>query len=167
MEGSVGAPPQRVCPKCARVSWATGPQCPYCTASFRRSQGVAPWMLALTAAVVPLGVGLMFYITVQEVDERVGTVQGQIDRSIRTLQADVRRELDARIPPGAGLGNLPAAEPTIDPLPTETPTADPLEITPTPTATATATAEPTVEGDASPEASATATATVENQVDGP
>ena len=151
MEGSVGAPPQRVCPKCARISWATGPQCPYCTAKFRRAQGVAPWMLALTAAVVLLGIGLMFYITVQEVDERVNSVRGQIDRSIDTLRTDVRRELDARIPSGGALGGVPTPAPTVDPLPTVTATPDPLELTPSP--------EPTVEGEASPEASATPTPT--------
>jgi hypothetical protein len=148
MEGSVGAPPQRVCPKCARISWATGPQCPYCTAKFRRSGGVAPWMLALAAAVVLLGVGLMFYITVQEVDERVKSVQGQIDRNFKQLQTDVRRELDARIPPG-GIGSVPSPEPTIDPLaPTETPTPEPT-IAP----------EPTTEGETTPDAEVTPTPT--------
>ena len=153
MEGSVGAPPQRVCPKCDRISWATGPQCPYCTAKFRRSTGVAPWMLALTAFVVLAGVGLMFYITVQEVDERVNSVRSQIDRSIDGLRTDVRKELDARIPPGGigGIGGVPAPTPTVDPLPTTEPTPDPLELTPTPS--------PTVEGETTPDASATPTAT--------
>ena len=44
---------------CARISWATGPRCPYCTARFRRRGGVTPWMLALTAAIVLLGVAVM------------------------------------------------------------------------------------------------------------
>ncbi len=149
MEGSVGAPPQRVCPKCARISWATGPQCPYCTAKFRRSPGVAPWMLALTAAVVLLGVGLMFYITIQEVDDRVNSVRGQIDRSIGTLRTDVRKELDARIPPG-GFGGVPTPAPT--PFQPETPAPEPTvegDITPAPTA----------EGESTPDASVTPTPT--------
>ncbi len=150
MEGSVGAPPQRVCPKCARISWATGPQCPYCTAKFRRSQGVAPWMLALTAAVVLLGIGLMFYITVQEVDERVNAVRTQIDQSISTLRTDVRRELDARIPPG-GVGAIPTPSPT--PFPTTTPAPEPTvdggDVTP----------EPTIEGETTPDAEVTPTPT--------
>jgi len=81
MEGSVGAPPQRVCPKCARISWATGPQCPYCTARFRRAQTVAPWMLVVATAVLLAGFALMFYITVQNVNDRVDDVNTQIVRS--------------------------------------------------------------------------------------
>ena len=149
MEGSVGAPPQRVCPKCARISWATGPQCPYCTAKFRRSAGVAPWMLVVATAVLLAGFALMFYITVQQVNDRVDEVNAQIDRSVNQLRTDVRKELDARIPPG-GIGGI-TPTPTVDPLPTQEPTPDPLEITPTPS--------PTVEGETTPDASATPTAT--------
>ncbi|MBE2320881.1 hypothetical protein DVA67_033290 [Solirubrobacter sp. CPCC 204708] len=149
MEGSVGAPPQRVCPKCARISWATGPQCPYCTANFRRSGGVAPWMLVVTALVVLAGVGLMFYITVQEVDDRVNSVRGEIDRNFQQLQTDVRRELDARIPAG-GVGAVPT--PTVTPLPTETPT-------PAPTTEGELPPEPTIEGETTPDASVTPTPT--------
>ena len=153
MEGSVGAPPQRVCPKCARLSWATGPQCPYCTAKFRRSADVAPWMLVVATAVLLVGFALMFYITVQNVNDRVDEVNAQIDRSVNQLRTDVRKELDARIPPGGigGIGSVPTPTPTVDPLPTEEPTPDPLEVTPTPS--------PTVEGETTPEASATPTAT--------
>ena len=153
MEGSVGAPPQRVCPKCARISWATGPQCPYCTARFRRAQTVAPWMLVVATAVLLAGFALMFYITVQNVNDRVDDVNTQIDRSVNQLRTDVRKELDARIPPGGigGIGGVPTPTPTVDPVPTEEPTPDPLEVTPTPS--------PTVEGETTPDASATPTPT--------
>src|SRR5918994_1002076 len=140
MEGSVGAPPQRVCPKCARISWATGPQCPYCTAKFRRAAGVAPWMLVVATLVIVVGFALMFYITVQQVNDRVDEVNAQIDRSVNQLRTDVRKELDSRIPPG-GLGGIATPVPTVEPLPTEDPlsteepTPDPLDITPTPTPT--------------------------------
>src|SRR3954467_7739603 len=71
MEGSVGAPPQRVCPKCARISWATGPQCPYCTARFSRGAGVTPWMLAVTALAVILVVAIMLLIAGQQLDNQL------------------------------------------------------------------------------------------------
>src|SRR5688572_11519649 len=141
MEGSAGAPPQRVCPKCARISWATGPQCPYCTARFRRATGVAPWMLEVATLVILVGFGLMFLITVNQVNDRVDEVNRQIDRSVNQLRTDVRKELDARIPPGAGgIGGTVPATPTPDPLtPLETPTPDPLDTTPSPTPEATTT----------------------------
>jgi hypothetical protein len=107
-------------------------------------------MLALTAAVVLLGIGLMFYITVQEVDERVNAVRTQIDQSISTLRTDVRRELDARIPPG-GVGAIPTPSPT--PFPTTTPAPEPTvdggDVTP----------EPTIEGETTPDAEVTPTPT--------
>ncbi len=162
MEGSVGAPPQRVCPKCARISWATGPQCPYCTAKFRRAQGVAPWMLVATTLVLLVGFALMFYITVQQVNDRVDEVNAQIDRSVNQLRTDVRKELDARIPAGGGLGGTVPTTPTPDPLtPLETPTPDPLEITPTPSPS------PTVEGETTPDAAATPTPTDEPEIINP
>ena len=142
MEGSAGAPPQRVCPKCARISWATGPQCPYCRARFTRPQGVRPWMLLATAFAVLAGVLVMFIIAGNRFEDRVNDVDRQVDQALNQLRTDVRKELDARIPPG-GIGAVPAPVPTVDPLPTEEPTPDPLEITPTPTPS------PTVEGETS------------------
>lgn len=149
MEGSVGAPPQRVCPKCARISWATGPQCPYCTAKFRRSGGVAPWMLVVTALVVLLGVGVMFYITVQEVNKRVDEVTAEVDAQFKTLRTDVQRQLDA-IPQDGGAGVNPV--PSATPFPTTTPA---------PTVTAEPTEAPTVEGQTTPDPGADSTPTPE------
>jgi hypothetical protein len=109
-------------------------------------------MLVVTALVVLLGIGLMFYITVQQVNDRVDEVNSQINRSVNQLRTDVQKELDARIPAG-GVGATVPTTPTPDPLltPTETPTPDPLETTPTPDATV----EPTT----TPDASATPTPT--------
>ena len=142
MEGSAGAPPQRVCPKCARVSWATGPQCPYCRARFTRSQGVRPWMLIATGAVVLLGVLVMFIIAGNRFDDRVNDVDKQVEQSLNQIRSDVRKELDARLPPGGG-----AVTPTPTPLATPTPTveAEPTETpaeTPTPDDGADATPTP-------------------------
>jgi hypothetical protein len=152
MEGSTAvAPPQRVCPKCARISWATGPQCPYCTARFRSGRGIAPWMLVTAVAVVLICVALMLVIAGQiaqdRLDDRVSEVTKNFDASLERFRADVRKELDARIPAG-GLGAAPV--PTSTPFATETPTP-----TTTPDAGATVTASPTAE--ATETASPTAT----------
>jgi len=128
MEGSAGAPPQRVCPKCARISWATGPQCPYCRARFTRPQGVRPWMLIATGAVVLLGVLVMFIIAGNRFDDRVNDVDRQVEQSLNQIRTDVRKELDARLPAG---GAAPTPTPVVAPTPTPTVEAEP---TPTPTA---------------------------------
>jgi hypothetical protein len=117
-------------------------------------------MLVASVVVTLLGIGLLFYITVQQVDDRVQDVSTKIDRSVNQLRTDVRRELDARVP-ATGLGGSLPVTPTPDPLltPTETPTPDPLEITPTPT--------PTVEGESTPDASATPTPSEEPEIINP
>jgi hypothetical protein len=145
MEAStvVAPPPQRVCPKCARISWATGPRCPYCTARFRSGRGITPWMLAAAVAVVLLGVLVMFMIAGRilenRVDDRIEQVNKDFDASLNRFREDVRKELDARLPPG---GTVPT--PTTTPLPTETPSPTPdAGTTATPTNTPSATASPT------------------------
>ena len=136
MEGSVSAPPQRVCPSCARISWATGPRCPYCRARFRRTtvQTIA-WMLAAAVVIVLAGVALMLYIAGRELrselNDRADEIQRELDASVQQLRKDVNTELDQR---------LPSTTPT--PFPTPTPTASPSP-TPSPSATPTATATAT------------------------
>src|ERR1700709_827506 len=120
MEGSLGAPPQRVCPKCARISWATGPRCPYCTANFRAGRGVTPWMLAVSVAVVLLGFAAMLVIAgntlENKVDDRIAETNGDSGASLKKFRVDGTKELDARIP--ATGGALPV--PTSTPFPTAT-----------------------------------------------
>ncbi len=142
MEGSVSAPPQRVCPKCARISWATGPRCPYCRARFR-SQSVAVFAWMLTAAVVVMlaGMFVIFLLVANRVQDHVDTQVNRIDQQIE----QIRREVDQRLP-AAG------AVPTVTPVPTAAPTAAPTAsaaptATPTPTASATATATNTPASD--------------------
>src|SRR5215212_6402628 len=112
MEAStaVAPPPQRVCPKCARISWATGPRCPYCTARFRAGRGISPWMLVLTAVIVLVGVAVMLAIAGRiiedKIDDRVEEVNKDFDASLSRFRDDVRKELDARLPVG-GAGTLP------------------------------------------------------------
>ena len=95
---------QRVCPHCARISYAEGRECPYCGRSFRRA-GLWPIaaMLAVFAAVVLGGVALMFVAAGREVDRQleseVERVERDLDRDFGTIRRDVRRELDRRLGP--------------------------------------------------------------------
>ena len=136
MEGSVGAPPQRVCPSCARISWATGPRCPYCRARFRRQNvGVFAWMLAAAVAVTLLGVLIMLLIFGRHVNDEVNQRADKIEREFN----DIRKEIDQRLPPAGAVPTATAfPAPTASPAPTEAPTT-----TPTPSASATATPKPT------------------------
>src|ERR1700742_261803 len=97
MEGTVGAPPQRVCPKCARISWATGPHCPYCTARFTRATGVTPWMLVAAAVGVLVGVAIMFLIASHslnsQLNDRVDQVNKEIDAQFDQVRTDVNKQL--------------------------------------------------------------------------
>lgn len=133
MEGTVAAPPQRVCPKCARISWATGPRCPYCRGRFRRqSTATIAWMLALAVVVTLAGVAAMLlYAGHQfrdELDDRSAEIEQRFDAQLNQLRQDVRNQVNA----------LPSVTPfpTPTPSPTTTPTPSP---TTTPTATATRT----------------------------
>ena len=129
MEGSAGAPPQRVCPKCARISWATGPRCPYCRARFRRqATAVVAWMLAIAVLVTLGGVLAILLIVGNRVEKSVADRADRIERQVN----DIRREMDQRLP-AAG------AVPSVTPFPT--PTATPTE-TPSPSPTASPTATP-------------------------
>jgi len=144
MEGSVGAPPQRVCPSCARISWATGPRCPYCRARFRRQNvGVFAWMLAAAVAVTLLGVLIMLLIFGRHVNDEVNQRADKIEQEFN----DIRKEIDQRLP---ATGAVPTATafptPTPSPAPTEAPTTTPTPsatATPKPTDTPTPTSTPT------------------------
>jgi len=144
MEGTaVSAPPQRVCPKCARISWATGPRCPYCRGRFRRqSVALFAWMLA-AAVVVILGGMLAILLLVEH------RVENHFDNRITSEFEAVRKEIDQRLPANG-------ITPTVTPLPTASPAPTP---TPTPTPTQTATASPT----ASSTKTATPTPSATNQ----
>ena len=95
---------QRVCPHCARISYADGRECPDCGRSFRRA-GLWPLaaMLAVFAAVVLGGVALMFVAAGREVDRQldreVERVERNLERDFDTIRRDLRRELDNRLPP--------------------------------------------------------------------
>src|SRR3954451_18214295 len=121
MEGIAGAPPQRVCPNCARISWAAGPRCPYCRARFHRTTvQTFAWMLAAAVVVVLAGVALMLYVDGRQLrsqlNDRADAIQRELDASVQRLRTDVNTQLDQR---------LPAVTPTPFPTPTPTPGASP------------------------------------------
>jgi hypothetical protein len=140
MEGSVGAPPQRVCPSCARISWATGPRCPYCRARFRRQNvAVFAWLLAGAVVVTLLGVLVMLVVFGHRVNDEVNQRSDKIEREFN----DIRKEIDQRLPAAGAVPTttaFPTPTTTPSPVPTETATSTP---TPSPTASAESTSTPT------------------------
>src|SRR4051794_17379202 len=143
MEATSGAPPQRVCPSCARISWAAGPRCPYCRERFRRrSTTTLAWMLAVAVAVVLVGVGVMLLIFAHELRSELNDRADKIQRELDASVAQLRKDVDAR------LSAIPSATPTPFPTPTPTPSPAPSP-SPTPKASPTqsprATATPTLQ----------------------
>src|SRR4051794_14850591 len=123
MEGSVGAPPQRVCPKCARISWATGPQCPYCNARFRRRQGIAPWMLVATAAAIIVIVAIMFVIAGNQLDHKLNDRVDEVNRKIIQKFDQIRKDVQQQVQK-QGATVPPVATPTPAPFTTPTPSPE-------------------------------------------
>ena len=144
MEGTVAAPPQRVCPKCARISWATGPRCPYCRARFRRqSAATLAWMLAIAVVVTLAGVAAMLLIAGHEfrdeLDDRTTQIEQRFEAQLNQLRQDVRNQASALPSVTPFPTPTPTPTETPSPTPTTTPTATP---TPTPTPTRTPTIQP-------------------------
>jgi outer membrane murein-binding lipoprotein Lpp len=142
MEGTAGAPPQRVCPKCARISWATGPRCPYCRGRFRRTTTATfAWMLALAVVVVLAAVaGMLVYAGHEarsELNDRADQIQNDVNRQFDQLRTDVNRQIQEQA------SATPSATPT--PTPATTPSPSPSASatkTPSPSATASPTIQP-------------------------
>jgi hypothetical protein len=99
----VDQPVQRVCPRCARISFESGARCPYCGGSFRRGGllGIA-LMLTVFALVVLGGTALMLVAAGNEFDRRVDRevdrVHQQFESDFDTIRQEVREELDRRLP---------------------------------------------------------------------
>jgi hypothetical protein len=94
---------------------------------------------------VLLGVAAMLVvggrIIEDRVDDRIADVNKDFDASLNRFRNDVKRELDARLPP-AGAGAVPTPTPFATPTPTASPEGDGTA-TPTPTATSSPSAEAT------------------------
>jgi hypothetical protein len=104
-------------------------------------------MLALTALVVLAGVLAMFLIAANRFDDRVDRVNQRVDEAVNQLRSDVRKELDARVPPNSG-----GIVPTPTPFPTPTPTVEGESVpTPSPSPAATSSPEASVTSTASPD----------------
>ena len=94
---------QRVCPHCARISFESGPRCPYCGSSFRRGGllGFAA-LLAVFAVVVLGGTALLLVAAGNEFDRRidreVDQVHQQFESDFDSIRQEVREELDRRLP---------------------------------------------------------------------
>jgi hypothetical protein len=99
----VDQPVQRVCPHCARISFESGPRCPYCSSSFRRGGllGFAV-VLAVFAVVILGGVALMLVAAGNEFDRRINREVENVHREFQTdfdgIRQEVRDELDKRLP---------------------------------------------------------------------
>jgi hypothetical protein len=106
-------------------------------------------MLALTALLVLLGVGVMLAIggriIEDRVDDRIAEVNKDFDASLNRFRDDVKKELDARAGSlGAGTA-VPSPTPFVTPTPTPSPSPEGngSTATPTPSPTETPSAEAT------------------------
>jgi hypothetical protein len=99
----VDQPVQRVCPRCARISFESGARCPYCGGSFQR-RGLLGFalLLAVFAIVILGGVGLMLVAAGNEFDRRINREVDRVHREFETdfdgIRREVREELDRRLP---------------------------------------------------------------------
>ena len=96
-------PVQRVCPQCARISYESGPRCPYCSSSFKR-RGLFGFVvvMAVFAIVVLGGVALMLVAAGNEFDRRINrqveNVHEEFQSDFDQIEQNVRDELDRRLP---------------------------------------------------------------------
>jgi hypothetical protein len=123
-------PPQRVCPHCARVAYATERRCPYCRRRYRRN--ILPaiaGMLVVFAALVLGGVYLMLATAgdrlEDRLDDRVERAQESFDRSVKGVEKRLQEDIDRQ-------AGETEPSPTPTPSPTTTPTPSPSP-SPTPT----------------------------------
>jgi hypothetical protein len=99
----VDQPVQRVCPHCARISFETGPRCPYCGSSFRRGGLLAfAALLAVFAVVVLGGTAVLLVVAGNAFDRRISREVDSVHREFETdfdgIRREVREELDRRLP---------------------------------------------------------------------
>jgi hypothetical protein len=95
-------PAQRLCPHCARIAHTDAPRCPFCGRGYkRRLLSAIALMLVVFALGLLGGMAVMFAAVgnrVQdEVDSRIGTVQRDLDRSVRSVGEDLADRFDERL----------------------------------------------------------------------
>ena len=104
MRQAPGEAVKKLCPRCSALAYTADRRCPWCGSSYRRR--IVPALAALLLLQTALMLGGMVYLAVvagDEVDTRitreVDGVQRDLDTSFDQVRRDVRRELDARLPP--------------------------------------------------------------------
>ena len=103
MNQAPGEAVQKVCPRCSTLAYTGDRHCPWCGGSYKRR--LWPALLVLLVVQTFLFAGAAAYggtIAADAFDERiddeVGQVQRDIDRSFLDVQRSVREELDRRLP---------------------------------------------------------------------
>ena len=104
MRQAPGEAVQKVCPRCSTLAYTGDRHCPWCGAGYRRRLWPALAVLLLVQAVLVLG-GTAYMLTMvgdavdSQLDEEVGRVERELDRSFDDVQRSVREELDRRLSP--------------------------------------------------------------------
>ena len=103
MNQAPGEAVQKVCPRCSTLAYTGDRHCPWCGGSYKRR--LWPALLVLLVVQTLLLAGAAAYggtIAADAFDERiddeVGQVERDIDRSFLDVQRSVREELDRRLP---------------------------------------------------------------------
>ena len=108
MATSHGQALQRVCPHCSTIAVTPERRCPWCRRSYTRR--ILPWIAALALLQTALTIGAVAFLLTtfgdaleSELDDQVQVVQRDFEQEIDGLdervRRELRRELDARLPP--------------------------------------------------------------------
>jgi len=103
MRQAPGEAVQKLCPRCSTLAYTGDGHCPWCGGSYRRRLWPTLLALLLVQAALVLG-GTAYMLTVfgdeldRTLDEQVGGVERDLDRSFEDVQQSVREELDRRLP---------------------------------------------------------------------
>jgi hypothetical protein len=103
MRQAPGEAVQKLCPRCSTLAYTGDGHCPWCGGSYRRRLWPTLLVLLLVQAALVLG-GTAYMLTVfgdeldRTLDEQVGSVERDLDRSFEDVQQSVRDELDRRLP---------------------------------------------------------------------
>jgi hypothetical protein len=95
-------PAQRVCPHCARIAHSDARRCPFCGRGYKRRLLGSIALLLVVFAVGILG-GMAAMVAAvgdrveDEVDRQVNTVQGELNRSVRSVGEDLADRIDERL----------------------------------------------------------------------
>jgi hypothetical protein len=104
MRQAPGESVQKVCPRCSTLAYTSDRRCPWCGGGYKRR--IVPVLAALLLVQTALLLGGIAYLAVvagEEVDNRIDREVTRFERDLDTsfdqVRREVRRELDARLPP--------------------------------------------------------------------